>query len=60
MLRLNVQDVQRRREEVEAVDFEGTGPPEETVWWLAVSGAAANVFSRVQHDEIVTLHQLMH
>lgn len=44
MLRLNVQDVQRRRKEVEAVEFEGTGPPEETVWWLAVSGAAANVF----------------
>ena len=27
-VRLNVQDVQRRREVVEAVESEGTGPPE--------------------------------
>lgn len=49
-MRLNVQDVQRRRKEVEAVEFEGTGPPEETVWWLAVSGAAANVFFKSATD----------
>ena len=58
-VRLNVQDVQRRREVVEAVESEGTGPPEESVWWLTVSGAAANVFSRAQHDENAILHQLM-
>lgn len=33
----------------------GGGLPEETVWWLPVSGAAANVFYRMQHNKMAIL-----
>lgn len=39
VVRLDVQDVQHRKEEVKAVQSEG-GLPKEAVLWLPVSGAA--------------------